>query len=123
MALAREEDQLRPAEGILHLYVENYGATFCGLWGGALIPNALNCSWLENFDFKLWMAVNENSRPLQERLRLPEERRQGERRDELAPFFTEEIIAPEPKLSRDERRSREDRRRDYQELVPLLRQQ
>ena len=122
MALAREEDEVRPADEIIHLYVENYGATFCGLWGGALIPNALNCDWLEGFDFSLWIDVGRNSRPLLERLRLPEERRQGERRDQLAPFFDEEQEAREARLREEERRNRNDRRRDNHELTPLLRQ-
>lgn len=122
MALARAEDELRPDDGIVHLYVENYGATFCGLWGGALIPNSLNCSWLDGFDFQLWIETGQNLRPLQERLRLPEERRQGERRDELIPFFTEVPIIQEVDRSLEERRNRDDRRRDPQELVPMLRQ-
>ena len=122
MALARVEDEQRPADGIIHLYVENYGATFCGLWGGALIPSSLNCDWLEGFDFDLWIDVSGKSRSLQERLRLPEERRQGERRDQLAPFFDEEQEALEAQKLEAERRDRNDRRRDFEEMVPLLRQ-
>src|SRR5688500_7701603 len=30
-SLAREELDLRPPDAIVHLYLENYGATFCGI--------------------------------------------------------------------------------------------
>ena len=128
-ALARVEDELRPADGILHLYVENYGATFCGIWGGALIPNDLNRNWIENLDYRLWMEVSGNLRPLCERLLLPEERRQNDRRDvrantigfgeplnrdELTPVFAHDALVSE------ERRDSSDRRRDVWDLMPLL---
>lgn len=133
IALAREEEDRRTTDGILHLYVENYGATFCGLWGGALIPNNLNNDWQEENDYKLWIERGTNARPLSERLRLPLERRIGDRRqraallaaeakeaaeateatrDDLAPLFTGALDTGE--------RRRSDRRRDINELVPLL---
>jgi hypothetical protein len=128
MALAREEEERRTNDGILHLYVENYGATFCGIWGGALIPNNLNSDWREGTDFLLWIERGSRARPLSERLRLPLERRFGDRRrraeaaepaepveptrDDLTPTFT-------GALDNNERR-RTDRRRDVAQLVPLL---
>ncbi len=142
-SLAREENEFRCAEGILHLYVENYGATFCGIWGGALIPNDLNNSWVEEVDYKLWIEISSRSRPLSERLRLPEERRQGERRhasitegfdidadptrDELSPVFVENFSIENSHAAvqngdsnRAQRRERSDRRRDMWDWMPLL---
>lgn len=134
-SLAREENEFRSDEGILHLYVENYGATFCGVWGGALIPNELNNSWVDEADYKLWINIASRSRPLCERLRLPEERRQGDRRsmatteaiklgadmtrDELTPIFAESA-SNNGASGGSERRERNDRRRDMWDCMPLL---
>lgn len=130
MALAREEDKHRPDDGILHLYVENYGATFCGIWGGALIPNELNHDWIEKTDYQLWLEVASGSRPLSERLRLPEERRQDNRRLDavtdylqLGAAWADDETNPMPSDAfpdGEERRERQDRRRDVWELMPLL---
>ena len=134
-ALAREEHEFHTDEGTLHLYVENYGATFCGIWGGALIPNVLNNSWIDEVDYQLWIEISSRSRPLAERLRLPHERRKNDRRhmtitegielgaaparDELAPIF-EDASLSNSTGSNSERRERSDRRRDMWDWMPLL---
>ena len=126
-SLAREEETLRPEDEILHLYVENYGGTFCGIWGGALIPNDLNHNWIEGSDYKLWIEVSGNSRPLSERLRSPQDRRQRERRSEAmisgaqldTAFKCDDSTAPAAPASGEERRERSDRRRDIWDMVPL----
>jgi len=132
MALAREEAALRTDEGILHLYVENYGATFCGIWGGALIPNELNRDWIEGADYHLWIDLSENSRPLSQRLLLPQERRKSDRRDtaendsRFNDAFRQSQSAPvlPAKIANGrehtERRERQDRRREVWDLIPLL---
>jgi hypothetical protein len=121
--LAREEDKRRASDGIIHLYIENYGATFCGIWGGALIPNEYNNDWEEGHDYVLWKERGSAARPLRERLRLPLERRQTERRridtaviedaarDRLQPLWPE---------SENRERRGGDRRRAYTEWLPLL---
>ena len=138
-SLAREESEFRSDEGILHLYIENYGATFCGIWGGALIPNELNNSWVDEVDYKLWIEISSRSRPLSHRLRLPEERRKGDRRrDTFSEGFEQIATTPqnaptstfeESELSSEftiassdngERRERNDRRRDMWDWMPLL---
>jgi hypothetical protein len=123
-ALAREEDARRASDGIVHLYIENYGATFCGIWGGALITNEYNSDWEEGHDYVLWKERGSAARPLGERLSLPLERRRRQRRqiedaaledparDQLQPFWPHD-----EKNRKAERRSGE-RRRIYAELLP-----
>jgi hypothetical protein len=124
-SLAREEGEMRSQDAIIHLYVENYGATLCGLWGGALIPNDLSQEWEEGRDYRLWIELSDRARPLSERLRLPLERRKADRRSaegeespDAATLNLEERAATVPSDRRDN-----DRRRDPLELAPLLEQQ
>lgn len=126
--LSRAEDEYRCHDGIVHLYVENYGATFCGIWGGALIPNELNRTWIEGRDYLLWVERGDAARPLCERLRLPLERRGAERRarqstpasqwddgrDALQPLFPETPATSERRVT--------ERRRDLTELMQMLQQ-
>jgi hypothetical protein len=122
MSLAREEERWRTSDGILHVYVENYGATFCGIWGGALIPNGLNRDWRENDDYLLWIDRGDKTRSLSDRLRMPFERRKGDRRRrEAAPEPTRDDLPPlfsSPPSTEDRRAN--DRRREMSELQPLL---
>jgi hypothetical protein len=122
-SLAREEGELRNVDAIVHLYVENYGATFCGLWGGGLIPNELLQDWEEGRDYRLWLERSDRARPLSERLRLPLERRTADRRREAsgselhdtASLNLEERDSSQPSERRDN-----DRRRDPMELVSQI---
>jgi hypothetical protein len=121
--LVRGEDCLRTGDGIIHVYVENYGATFCGIWGGALIPNELNREWTEGRDYLLWIERGNRARPLSERLMLPLERRAGERRSEISSKEPHDELQPIWKAVSSEERRRSDRRRDLQNMLPHLEDQ
>jgi hypothetical protein len=126
--LARTQDERRATDGIIHLYIENYGTTFCGIWGGALIPNDYNRDWEEGHDYVLWKTRGGAALPLAERLRLPLERRIAQRRridtavvedsarDQLQPLWPPQ----ESTDLRKENRRGNDRRREYSELLPQL---
>src|SRR5688500_18254370 len=43
--LARAELELRTTDMVVHLYVEYYGVTLSGLWGGSLIPYSEVKQW------------------------------------------------------------------------------
>lgn len=129
-SLARDENELRTTDGIVHLYVENYGATFCGIWGGGHIPNELNRAWEAGADYLLWIERGDQARLLSERLSLPLERRAGQRRgeaqvDEAQAGESRDLLQTlwPPQSSADQHHSGErrnsDRRRDVRELLKL----
>jgi hypothetical protein len=125
-SLAREELTLRPEDAIVHLYIENYGATFCGIWGGALIPNEYNRDWEDSHDYLLWKQKNETAVSLAERLRLPLERRRSQRRQQylngdVAVFDDRDQLQPIWQQTDDSRERRKtERRRAVQDLVSFL---
>jgi hypothetical protein len=127
-SLARGELALKPSDAILHLYVENYGATFCGIWGGALIPNEYNRDWEDGHDYLLWKQKNEAAVSLAERLKLPLERRRQQRRQQfldgaVSAFNDRDQLQPVWKPTPDSRphdpkeRRKMERRRALQDLV------
>lgn len=83
MALARSQYQLCPMDGdaIVHVYVENYGNTLAGIWGGGHITNEALRNWHQGNDFLILYARQSDQGPgLAARIQDPLERRQQHRR-------------------------------------------
>lgn len=119
MALARAEENYRTMDGIIHLYVENYGATFCGIWGGSLITHELNRDWQNGIDYLLWVEQSTVAGSLADRLRQPEDRRRGDRRSDQEPQAEERDKLETLWPGSEAERRQTDRRRSYEELVEL----
>lgn len=83
MAMARAQHELCPidADAIVHVYVENYGGTLTGIWGGSLIQNTELRQWHEGSDYIIVYSGTETEKiGLPGRIADPYERRQQERR-------------------------------------------
>lgn len=59
--LAPAEEKMRCLEGIVHLYVENYGCNLCGLWGGNVLPREELLQWREEDFVPLVIRNRENT--------------------------------------------------------------
>jgi hypothetical protein len=80
-ALARAEAELYSTDGLVHIYVENYGATLNRAWGGRLIPHAELKYWKAGSDFVLiWARDESEEQRLEYRIQAPHDRRSADRR-------------------------------------------
>lgn len=82
-ALARAEVELYSTDGLVHVYVENYGATLNRAWGGRLIPHAELQYWKEDSDYVLvWARDEAEGQRLKYRIESPHDRRSADRRQQ-----------------------------------------
>jgi hypothetical protein len=80
-ALAATEEELHPADQIIYLYVEYYGGTLSGVWGGGFLPHSEAQQWHEGTDYALlWRREGFAGKDLATRIEFPEDRRVSERR-------------------------------------------
>jgi len=80
-ALARAEAELYTTEGLVHIYVENYGATLNRAWGGRLISHSELKYWKPDSDYVLvWARDEEEEQRLTYRIAAPHDRRSADRR-------------------------------------------
>ncbi|MBV9864408.1 MAG: hypothetical protein JO316_03610 [Abitibacteriaceae bacterium] len=80
LSLERAQSELRPRGVSIYLFVEYYGGTLCGTWGGRLIHHDELKDWQEGQDFLLVAAQGDGGNHLAQRIKAPIERRQGGRR-------------------------------------------
>jgi len=80
-ALARAEAELYSTDGLVHIYVENYGATLNRAWGGRLIPHSEVKYWNADSDYVLvWVRDEAEEQRLTYRIEAPHDRRSADRR-------------------------------------------
>jgi len=81
IALARAEAELYSTDGLVHIYVENYGTTLNRAWGGRLIPHSELKFWKEGSDYVLiWAKDEDETQRLSYRIQFPNDRRSADRR-------------------------------------------
>ena len=110
-ALAAAEHELHPVDQIIYLYVEYYGGTLSGVWGGGFLPYSEAKQWREGTDFVLlWRQEGFAGSDLSARIEFPEDRRVNERRVQERRAQADNWVSATGLNRREGERRRNDRR-------------